>query len=196
MKRFKKIFYFVIALVVISAIVDVFDKKALKENVKVENAIDEQPIEMATVQDTSIEITSFDDLYVRADEVRNSAFNLEGTERIDFITAKVSEDIPANIDKEIILDALNYVIDEYENERFKKNVSVNLYIARVLDKQLDQYPDLVEADLMVFDMFQICKELIRMTVKDVDDMLERGKTVAANEEQIDKVLESVKLNLK
>ena len=191
--KIKKIIYFVIALVVISAIVDVFDKKALKENSKVENAIDEQPIEMATVQDTSIEVTSFDDLYERADEVRNSSFNLDGTEKIDFITAKVSEDIQSDLDKKITLDALNYVITEYENERFKKNAPVNLYITRFLDKQLDQYPELQEADSMVFDMFQICKEILRMTL---DDMMERGQTVSANEEQINDVLESVKLNLK
>lgn len=196
MKKFKKIIYFVIVLVVISAIVDVFDQKALKENDKVENPIDELPIEMATVQDTSIEITSFDDLYKRADDVRSSAFKLElrGTEQIDFITIKVSEDIPSDLDKEITLDALKYVITEYENERFKKNAPVNLYITRFLDKQLDKYPDLAEADSMVFDMFQICKEFLRMSVKDVDDMMARGETIAANEEQIDEILESVKLS--
>lgn len=195
MKKMKKIFYFVIALALISAVVNFFDQKALKESSKVENPINEQLTEVDTVKDNSIEIVSFDDLYSRAEEIRNDSFDLRGTEKIDFIMARVSEDIPSDLDKQITLDALNYVITEYENKRFKKNVTVNLYITRFLDKQLDQYPDLVEADSMVFDMFQICKEILRMSVKDIDDMIERGESVSANEEQIDKVLESVKLHL-
>lgn len=84
------------------------------------------------------------------------------------------------------------MITEYENRRFNKNAPVNLYITRLLDKQLDQYPELAEADSMVFDMFQICKDILRMTS---DNLVETNTAVSINEEQIDKVLESVKSHL-
>ena len=192
MKTMKKIFYFVIALALISAVVNFFNQETLQEGSEVEHLVNKQLTEFDTVQDNSIEITSFDDLYSRADDVRNESFGLRGTEQIDFIMARVSEDIPADLDKQITLDALNYVITEYENRRFNKNAPVNLYITRLLDKQLDQYPELAEADSMVFDMFQICKDILRMTS---DNLVETNTAVSINEEQIDKVLESVKSHL-
>lgn len=185
----KKIIYFVIILGLVSAIVDFFDKKALKESSNIETSINEQLIDVDVIQELSIDITSFDDLYNRADEIRNDSFNLIGTEKIDFITTRVSEDIPLNVDNEIILDALDYVITEYENRRFNKNAPVNLYITRFLDKQLDQYPEFEEADSMIFDMFQICKEILRMTS---DNLVEASVTISNNEDQIDEILESVK----
>lgn len=99
MKTMKKIFYFVIALALISAVVNFFNQETLQEGSEVEHLVNKQLTEFDTVQDNSIEITSFDDLYSRADDVRNESFGLRGTEQIDFIMARVSEDIPADLDK-------------------------------------------------------------------------------------------------
>ena len=137
-------------------------------------------------------IKSFDDLYKRAKEVSSQSSDLDGAEKISFITKKVTEDVPSELDKTIILDALSYLINEYEIEKFNLNAPVNLYITRLVDKQLDKYNDMLDADNMVFEMFQICKDIIRMTS---DNMDETTHSISVNQEQINKVIESVKSDL-
>lgn len=188
----KKIIYIVAALTLISGLTSFFRTDTSTDSDLETNSVitfDDND----TNQNQTIELTSFDDLYSRADEVSKEALELEGSQKISFITKKVTADITADLDKSIILDALSYVITEYENEKFNLNAPVNLYITRVLDKQLDKYSDMLDADEMSFDMFQICKDIIRMNS---ENMAETNHSISANEDQINKVLESVKSSLK
>ena len=189
----KKIIYFIGVLIFIGLFYVVASEEGTQPEPNVD-AVDNTTEESdPIIEDNSVVVISFDELYDLASEAAASSSKLEGTEKINFITSKVSEDIISTIDENIILEALNYVITEYENEKFKLNSPANLYITRLLDKQLDQYPELQEADSMVFDMFQICKDIIRLNS---ENMEETKQSISANEYQIDKVLESVKLNLK
>ena len=191
----KKLIYVILALTLISVLVDIFisDKPSdpngssdsLSSSVS-SNTEDDN------VQDSLVEIKSFDDLYKRAKEVSSQSSDLDGTEKISFITKKVTEDVPSELDKTIILDALSYLINEYEIEKFNLNAPVNLYITRLVDKQLDKYNDMLDADNMVFEMFQICKDIIRMTS---DNMAETTHSISVNQEQINKVIDSVKISL-
>lgn len=191
----KKLIYVILALTLISVLVDIFISDKPSESTGYSDSLSSSvssTTEDDNVQDSLIEIKSFDDLYKRAKEVSSQSSDLDGTEKISFITKKVTEDVPSELDKTIILDALSYLINEYEIEKFNLNSSVNLYITRLVDKQLDKYNDMLDADNMVFDMFQICKDIIRMTS---DNMDETTHSISVNQEQINKVIESVKSDL-
>ena len=191
----KKLIYVILALTLISVLVDIFISDKPSESTGSSDSLSSSvssTTEDDNVQDSLIEIKSFDDLYKRAKEVSSQSSDLDGTEKISFITKKVTEDVPSELDKTIILDALSYLINEYEIEKFNLNSSVNLYITRLVDKQLDKYNDMLDADNMVFDMFQICKDIIRMTS---DNMDETTHSISVNQEQINKVIDSVKISL-
>ena len=191
----KKLIYVILALALISALVDIFVSDKPSELTGSSDSLSSSvssTTEDDNVQDSLVEIKSFDDLYKRAKEVSSQSSDLDGTEKISFITKKVTEDVPSELDKTIILDALSYLINEYEIEKFNLNAPVNLYITRLVDKQLDKYNDMLDADNMVFEMFQICKDIIRMTS---DNMAETTHSISANQEQINKVIESVKSDL-
>lgn len=191
----KKLIYVILALTLISVLVDIFISDKPSESTGSSDSLSSSvssTTEDDNVQDSLVEIKSFDDLYKRAKEVSSQSSDLDGTEKISFITKKVTEDVPSELDKTIILDALSYLINEYEIEKFNLNAPVNLYITRLVDKQLDKYNDMLDADNMVFDMFQICKDIIRMTS---DNMAETTHSISANQEQINKVIESVKSDL-
>ena len=191
----KKLIYVILALTLISVLVDIFISDKPSESTGSSDSLSSSvssTTEDDNVQDSLIEIKSFDDLYKRAKEVSSQSSDLDRTEKISFITKKVTEDVPSELDKTIILDALSYLINEYEIEKFNLNAPVNLYITRLVDKQLDKYNDMLDADNMVFDMFQICKDIIRMTS---DNMDETTHSISANQEQINKVIESVKSDL-
>ena len=191
----KKLIYVILALTLISVLVDIFISDKPSESTGSSDSLSSSvssTTEDDNVQDSLIEIKSFDDLYKRAKEVSSQSSDLDGTEKISFITKKVTEDVPSELDKTIILDALSYLINEYEIEKFNLNAPVNLYITRLVDKQLDKYNDMLDADNMVFDMFQICKDIIRMTS---DNMDETTHSISVNQEQINKVIESVKSDL-
>ena len=191
----KKLIYVILALTLIFVLVDIFISDKPSESTGYSDSLSSSvssTTEDDNVQDSLIEIKSFDDLYKRAKEVSSQSSDLDGTEKISFITKKVTEDVPSELDKTIILDALSYLINEYEIEKFNLNSSVNLYITRLVDKQLDKYNDMLDADNMVFDMFQICKDIIRMTS---DNMDETTHSISVNQEQINKVIESVKSDL-
>ena len=191
----KKLIYVILALTLISVLVDIFISDKPSESTGYSDSLSSSvssTTEDDNVQDSLIEIKSFDDLYKRAKEVSSQSSDLDGTEKISFITKKVTEDVPSELDKTIILDALSYLINEYEIEKFNLNSSVNLYITRLVDKQLDKYNDMLDADNMVFDMFQICKDIIRMTS---DNMDETTHSISVNQEQINKVIDSVKISL-
>lgn len=191
----KKLIYVILALTLISVLVDIFISDKPSESTGSSDSLSSSvssTTEDDNVQDSLVEIKSFDDLYKRAKEVSSQSSDLDGTEKISFITKKVAEDVPSELDKTIILDALSYLINEYEIEKFNLNAPVNLYITRLVDKQLDKYNDMLDADNMVFDMFQICKDIIRMTS---DNMAETTHSISANQEQINKVIESVKSDL-
>ena len=191
----KKLIYVILALTLISVLVDIFISDKPSESTGYSDSLSSSvssTTEDDNVQDSLIEIKSFDDLYKRAKEVSSQSSDLDGTEKLSFITKKVTEDVPSELDKPIILDALSYLINEYEIEKFNLNSSVNLYITRLVDKQLDKYNDMLDADNMVFDMFQICKDIIRMTS---DNMDETTHSISVNQEQINKVIDSVKISL-
>ena len=191
----KKLIYVILALALISALVDIFVSDKPSELTGSSDSLSSSvssTTEDDNVQDSLVEIKSFDDLYKRAKEVSSQSSDLDGTEKISFITKKVTEDVPSELDKTIILDALSYLINEYEIEKFNLNAPVNLYITRLVDKQLDKYNDMLDADNMVFDMFQICKDIIRMTS---DNMDETTHSISVNQEQINKVIDSVKISL-
>ena len=191
----KKLIYVILALTLISVLVDIFISDKPSESTGSSDSLSSSvssTTEDDNVQDSLIEIKSFDDLYKRAKEVSSQSSDLDGTEKISFITKKVTEDVPSELDKTIILDALSYLINEYEIEKFNLNAPVNLYITRLVDKQLDKYNDMLDADNMVFDMFQICKDIIRMTS---DNMDETTHSISVNQEQINKVIDSVKISL-
>lgn len=195
MMELKKLIYVILALTLISVLVDIFISDKPSESTGSSDSLSSSvssTTEDDNVQDSLVEIKSFDDLYKRAKEVSSQSSDLDGTEKISFITKKVAEDVPSELDKTIILDALSYLINEYEIEKFNLNAPVNLYITRLVDKQLDKYNDMLDADNMVFDMFQICKDIIRMTS---DNMAETTHSISANQEQINKVIESVKSDL-
>ena len=191
----KKLIYVILALTLISVLVDIFISDKPSESTGSSDSLSSSvssTTEDDNVQDSLIEIKSFDDLYKRAKEVSSQSSDLDGTEKISFITKKVTEDVPSELDKTIILDALSYLINEYEIEKFNLNAPVNLYITRLVDKQLDKYNDMLDADNMVFDMFQICKDIIRMTS---DNMDETTHSISVNQEQINKIIDSVKISL-
>ena len=191
----KKLIYVILALTLISVLVDIFISDKPSESTGSSDSLSSSvssTTEDDNVQDSLVEIKSFDDLYKRAKEVSSQSSDLDGTEKISFITKKVTEDVPSELDKTIILDALSYLINEYEIEKFNLNSSVNLYITRLVDKQLDKYNDMLDADNMVFDMFQICKDIIRMTS---DNMDETTHSISVNQEQINKIIDSVKISL-
>lgn len=191
----KKLIYVILALTLISVLVDIFISDKPSESTGYSDSLSSSvssTTEDDNVQDSLIEIKSFDDLYKRAKEVSSQSSDLDGTEKISFITKKVTEDVPSELDKTIILDALSYLINEYEIEKFNLNAPVNLYITRLVDKQLDKYNDMLDADNMVFDMFQICKDIIRMTS---DNMDETTHSISVNQEQINKIIDSVKISL-
>ena len=191
----KKLIYVILALTLISVLVDIFMSDKPSESTGSSDSLSSSvssTTEDDNVQDSLIEIKSFDDLYKRAKEVSSQSSDLDGAEKISFITKKVTEDVPSELDKTIILDALSYLINEYEIEKFNLNAPVNLYITRLVDKQLDKYNDMLDADNMVFDMFQICKDIIRMTS---DNMDETTHSISVNQEQINKVIDSVKISL-
>ena len=191
----KKLIYVILALTLISVLVDIFISDKPSESTGSSDSLSSSvssTTEDDNVQDSLIEIKSFDDLYKRAKEVSSQSSDLDGAEKISFITKKVAEDVPSELDKTIILDALSYLINEYEIEKFNLNAPVNLYITRLVDKQLDKYNDMLDADNMVFDMFQICKDIIRMTS---DNMDETTHSISVNQEQINKIIDSVKISL-
>ena len=191
----KKLIYVILALTLISVLVDIFISDKPSESTGYSDSLSSSvssTTEDDNVQDSLVEIKSFDDLYKRAKEVSSQSSDLDGTEKISFITKKVTEDVPSELDKTIILDALSYLINEYEIEKFNLNAPVNLYITRLVDKQLDKYNDMLDADNMVFDMFQICKDIIRMTS---DNMDETTHSISVNQEQINKIIDSVKISL-
>lgn len=191
----KKLIYVILALTLISVLVDIFISDKPSESTGSSDSLSSSvssTTEDDNVQDSLIEIKSFDDLYKRAKEVSSQSSDLDGAEKISFITKKVTEDVPSELDKTIILDALSYLINEYEIEKFNLNAPVNLYITRLVDKQLDKYNDMLDADNMVFDMFQICKDIIRMTS---DNMDETTHSISVNQEQINKIIDSVKISL-
>ena len=191
----KKLIYVILALTLISVLVDIFISDKPSESTGSSDSLSSSvssTTEDDNVQDSLVEIKSFDDLYKRAKEVSSQSSDLDGTKKISFITKKVTEDVPSELDKTIILDALSYLINEYEIEKFNLNAPVNLYITRLVDKQLDKYNDMLDADNMVVDMFQICKDIIRMTS---DNMAETTHSISANQEQINKVIDSVKISL-
>lgn len=195
MMELKKLIYVILALTLISVLVDIFISDKPSESTGYSDSLSSSvssTTEDDNVQDSLIEIKSFDDLYKRAKEVSSQSSDLDGTEKISFITKKVTEDVPSELDKTIILDALSYLINEYEIEKFNLNAPVNLYITRLVDKQLDKYNDMLDADNMVFDMFQICKDIIRMTS---DNMDETTHSISVNQEQINKIIDSVKISL-
>lgn len=195
MMELKKLIYVILALTLISVLVDIFISDKPSESTGSSDSLSSSvssTTEDDNVQDSLIEIKSFDDLYKRAKEVSSQSSDLDGAEKISFITKKVTEDVPSELDKTIILDALSYLINEYEIEKFNLNAPVNLYITRLVDKQLDKYNDMLDADNMVFDMFQICKDIIRMTS---DNMDETTHSISVNQEQINKIIDSVKISL-
>lgn len=195
MMELKKLIYVILALTLISVLVDIFISDKPSESTGSSDSLSSSvssTTEDDNVQDSLVEIKSFDDLYKRAKEVSSQSSDLDGTKKISFITKKVTEDVPSELDKTIILDALSYLINEYEIEKFNLNAPVNLYITRLVDKQLDKYNDMLDADNMVVDMFQICKDIIRMTS---DNMAETTHSISANQEQINKVIDSVKISL-
>ena len=203
----KKIVYTIVACTALSFFITYFKPESSTDSVLEMNSVvdmssdndanEHQGVDTPSDNDTNehqgVEVKSFQDLYERAEEVALEAFELNGTEKISFITKKVTTDITTELDKNIILDALSYLINEYEIEKFNLNAPVNLYITRLVDKQLDKYTDMVDADNMAFDMFQICKDIIRMTS---DNMTETAHSISANQEQINKVIDSVKSGLK
>lgn len=179
----KKVILIIIGIWVIGAIGMFIEKYNFNDTTETDS------VEANSVTD----VVSFDDILNKAEESVSISNNATGTEKIYAIIESADSDFPNSIDKSVLSEVLVYLIDEYEAKTFNSHTPVNLYLTRLLDEQLDQYSDMVEADAMVFDMFQICKDIIRMNSENTD---ETDQSISANEYQIDKVLESVKLNLK
>ena len=116
-----------------------------------------------------------------AEEIANTLEN--NSDKIDTIDMIVTlDDLSNNTSEDVMIEVLDYLITEYEDNKLEDNTLQDLYIAKYLDKRLDNHSNMKDADQMAFDMYQICKDRIR----------EDSSNIKSNEEQIDKVINKVK----
>lgn len=107
------------------------------------------------------------------------------------------DDLEHNTTLEAIKDTIRYVISEYENNNYTNNLLQFLYLTKYLDKVLDNYSNMEKANEMVFDMYQIAKDTIRVNDPNFEENLKNDLfySIEANKKQINKYIVSVKESL-
>ncbi len=132
-------------------------KKAYDENI--EKIMDKEKIENAKQ-------VTFEDLLKRSEKAQEIALTIEGaTNKINTVTNLVALDfIVSDIEEEVLDEVLQYIISEYKNNTLLNNETLekNLYLARVLDKSLNQNQDKIKEANISFDFFKILRESIRL----------------------------------
>lgn len=107
------------------------------------------------------------------------------SQKIDTVDKLVSlDDLSNNTSREVMEECIKYMMSEYEKNQLQdKNKALQYqYIARYLDKRLDNHPNMKDAHDMVFDMYQIAKDTFR----------EDNSSMEANFHQVDKKIKRVK----
>ena len=118
--------------------------------------------------------------------------------KIQLVEQLVSlDDLEHNTTLDTIKDTIRYVISEYENNNYANNLLQFLYLTKYLDKALDNYSNMEKANEMVFDMYQITKDTIRVNDPKFEENLKNDlfNSIEANKKQINKYIASVKESL-
>ncbi|MEG2246464.1 MAG: hypothetical protein RSC84_03350 [Peptostreptococcaceae bacterium] len=139
------------------------------------------------VQELDMNSIKLDDIIEKANKAKDIADTIENaSDKISTIDKLVSiDDLSNNTTEDTMKETLKYIIEEYENGNLENNPETSLYIVRYLDIRLDNHPNMKDADEVVFDMYQICKDTIRGI----------GDSIDSNKEQINEKLQSVKGSL-
>lgn len=129
---------------------------------------------------------------VVADTVENSS------DKIDVVTNLVAlDDLQHNTTQDAMTETIKYVIEKYENSKYESDVIQFLYLTRYLDKRLDNHTNMKNIDDMIFDMYQIAEDTIRVNSANTQEELksELIDSIEANKEQINKNITIVKESL-
>ncbi|UEL48319.1 hypothetical protein [Terrisporobacter hibernicus] len=139
------------------------------------------------VQELDMKSIKLDDVIEKANKAKDIVDTIENTsDKISTIDKLVSiDDLSNNTTEDTMKETLKYIIAEYENGNLENNPETSLYIVRYLDTRLDNHPNMKDADELVFDMYQICKD----TIRGIEDSID------SNKEQINEKLQSVKSSL-
>ncbi len=154
-------------------------KKAYDENL--EKIMNKEKIENAKK-------VTFEDLLKRAEKAQEIALTTEGaTNKIDTVTNLVALDFLVSDIKDDVLDEiLQYLISEYKNNTLLNNETLekNLYLARVLDKSLNQNENKIKEASISFDIFQLLKDTIRINDENFKEELKEDVKISIEENKI------------
>lgn len=154
-------------------------KKAYDENL--EKIMNKEKIESAKQ-------ATFEDLLKRAEKAQEIALTTEGaTNKIDTVTNLVALDFLVSDIKDDVLDEiLQYLISEYKNNTLLNNETLekNLYLARVLDKSLNQNENKIKEASISFDIFQLLKDTIRINDENFKEELKEDVKISIEENKI------------
>lgn len=120
------------------------------------------------------------------------------SDKITVVEKLVSlDDLEHNTTQDAMTETIKYVIEEYESGNYINNSIQFLYLTRYLDKRLDNHPNMKNVDDMIFDMYQIIKDTIRVNDPNIQENLksELSNSLEENKEQINKNIISVKESL-
>ena len=155
-------------------------KNAYEQNIdKIMNKEQIQELDMINIK--------LENILEYANKAKEIVSSVENTsDKISTIDKLVSiDDLSHNTTQETMEETLKYIISEYENGNLENNPEVNLYLTRYLDVRLDNHSNMKDADEIVFDMYQICKDTIRSLNDSID----------SNKEQINGKIGTVKSSL-
>ncbi len=137
---------------------------------------------------------TFEDLLKRAEKAQEIALTTDGaTNKIDTVTNLVALDFLVGDIKDDVLDKiLQYLISEYKNNTLLNNETLekNLYLARVLDKSLNQNENKIKEANMSFNILQLLRDSIRVNDENFKEELKEDAKfyIEENKSQIEKAI--------
>lgn len=137
---------------------------------------------------------NFEDMLKRAEKTQEVALTADGANnKIDTVTNLVALDFLVGDIKDDVLDEiLQYLISEYKNNTLLNNETLekNLYLARVLDKSINQNENKIKEASVSFDIFQILKDSIRVNDENYKEELKEDAkfSIEENRRQIEKAI--------
>lgn len=148
----------------------------LKTYEDVKNAFD-QNIDKITKKE---KLRNLDMKNTNLDEILKYAKNASGiastcksdSDKISTIDKLVMlNDLENNTSKETMDNTLNYIVNEFEKNNLTDLTKIleYQYIVKYLDKRLQNHPNMKDEKDIIFDMYQICKDVIRKDNRSIDE---------------------------